>query len=290
MSARRDHFAPTVLFLSPDRIRSTRCRMGPLFLGVDGGGSGCRVRLVDAAGAEAGLDRAVLARIHAGVGLAGIMTPADLPRIRAAGPRFASLRLASDAHIACLGAFAGEDGAIVIVGTGSVGHAVIGGEARTVGGWGFEISDLGSGADIGREAVRAAVLGHDGLGPAGAFTAAVMARLGGSPARAVAWADTAHPRDYAEFARDTVRFAEEGDPVAAAILNTAAARIGALVCRLQTLGAARVCLMGGLGPVLEARLPVSSRSALARPRGDALDGAIRLARAAAAETSRCAAS
>jgi len=120
-----------------------------LFLGVDGGGSGCRIRLVDQAGrelgagvggatnirlgleaawasilgatdqalAKAGLDRDALPRIQAGLGLAGITGPVDVERVRAAAPGFAGIAVDTDAHAACLGAFAGQDGAIIIIGT-----------------------------------------------------------------------------------------------------------------------------------------------------------------------------
>lgn len=287
--------------------------MGSLFLGVDGGGSGCRVRLTDADGrilgsaaggpgnirlgldvvwagilaaadhalAEAGLDRAVLARLHVGLGLAGITDPADTERVRDAGPAFASLGIATDSHAACLGAFAGADGGIVIVGTGSVGYARIRGEPHVVGGWGFEVSDQGSGTDIGREAIRAALLGHDGLEQHSDFTRDLMARFGGDPAAIVAWVGAARPRDYAGLARPVLDFAGRGDPVATAILERAAGQIGRLIERLRELGAAEICLMGGLGPALEAWLPAPIRAGLVRPRGDAVDGALRLAREAA---------
>ncbi len=126
--------------------------MGDLFLGVDGGGTGCRVRLVDAAGrrlgdgkagaanirlgldvswgrilnatdqalAEAGLDRSALPRIHAGLGLAGITGPADSARVTAGAPGFASVAAETDAHTACLGAFGGRDGAILILGLAAI--------------------------------------------------------------------------------------------------------------------------------------------------------------------------
>jgi glucosamine kinase len=288
------------------------------FLGVDGGGSGCRVRLVDESGhehgtgvggatnirlgldaawasilaatdqalAKAGLERDALPRIHAGLGLAGITGAVDIGRVRAAGPGFASITVETDAHTACLGAFAGQDGAIIIVGTGSVGYAIIRGEPLSIGGWGFEASDQGSGADIGREAVRAALLGYDGLGPTSDFTAGVMKRLGGHPPQVVAWANTARPRDYGEFARDTLGFARLGDPVAAAILERAADHIGVFIRRLRGLGAAKICLMGGLGPALESWLPPWAQAVLARPQGDAVDGAILLARAGLIEQDR----
>ena len=86
------------------------------------------------------------------------------------------------------------------------------------------------------------------------------------------------PRDYGAFAPLVFELGAAGDAVAAPILRRAAAQVGAMVGRLAALGARRVALMGGLarpyGPWLEPGLgPL-----LAEPAGDALDGAIRLAR------------
>jgi len=285
-----------------------------LYLGLDGGGTSCRVRLVDAGGrvlgtglggganirlglaaawreilgatdqalAEAELDRSSLSRIRAGFGLAGIARPNDIDDLRAADPGFAGLAVDSDAHAACLGAFGGGDGAILIIGTGSRGYARLGGACHSVGGWGFELSDQGSGADIGRAAIRAALLAFDGLGEATEFTASVLARLGGDPPGALAWADGARPRDYAELAPETLRAAVQGDPVATAIAEQAAADAGTLIRRLHALGARSICLLGGLAPALEAWLPPAARARLAAPQGDAVDGAILLARQAEA--------
>jgi glucosamine kinase len=281
-----------------------------LFLGVDGGGTSCRARLVDASGrllgrgvgsganirlglatswaaildatdqalAEAGLDRSVLPRVRSGLGLAGITSPADLGRIRAAAPAFAGIAIDTDAHAACLGAFGGGDGAILILGTGSCGYMISGGVGRSIGGWGFTLSDLGSGADIGRAAVRAAVLAYDGLGPATAFTSAVLARLGGAPPAAIAWSDAARPADYAELAPEALRCAGSGDTVAGTIVAQAAADAATHIRRLGELGATRVCLLGGLATALEPWLPPWARARLVPPQGDAVDGAVLMAR------------
>jgi glucosamine kinase len=283
---------------------------GILFLGVDGGGTGCRARLVNAAGtvlgegqagaanirlgldvswgqilqatdqalAQAGLDRAALPRIHAGLGLAGITGPADQARVAASAPGFAGLAAETDAHTACLGAFGGRDGAILILGTGSAGYAIVDGASHPIGGWGFEISDDGSGAQLGREAVRAAVRGYDGLGPVSNFTIAIMARLGGHPPDVVAWVKDAKPSDYGRMAPLVVVFAERGDPIALALIRQAVGHVEIFIRRLIELGAGRVALMGGLGPVLESWLDDAARSILAPPEGDAMDGAVLLAR------------
>jgi len=283
---------------------------GILFLGVDGGGTGCRARLVDAAGtvlgegkagaanirlgldvswsqilqatdqalAQAGLERAALPRIRAGLGLAGITGPADSARVAASAPDFAGIAAETDAHTACLGAFGGRDGAILILGTGSAGYAIVDGASHPIGGWGFEISDDGSGAQLGREAVRAAVRAYDGLGPVSNFTTAIMARLGGHPPDVVAWVNSAKPGDFGRMAPLVIEFARQGDPVAVALIQQAVAHIDNFINRLIELGAGRVALMGGLGPVLADWLDDATRGVLATAEGDAMDGAVLLAR------------
>jgi len=283
---------------------------GILYLGVDGGGTGCRARLVDAAGrvlgegragaanirlgldvswgqilratdqalAEAGLNRTALSRIHAGLGLAGITGPVDSSRVAGSSPGFASVAAETDAHTACLGAFGGRDGAILILGTGSAGYAIVNGKSHPIGGWGFEISDDGSGAQLGREAVRAAVRAYDGLGPFSNFTLAIMARLGGHPPDVVAWVNGAKPGDYGSMAPLTIDFARRGDPVALELVHLAAGHVRNFVRRLTALGAARVALMGGLGPALEPWFDDETRAVLAPAAGDAMDGALLLAR------------
>src|SRR5579859_5315205 len=273
---------------------------GDLFLGVDGGGTGCRVRLVDAAGrrlgegeagpanirlgleaswrqimlatglalGSVGLDGDALPRLHVGLGLAGITGPADAARVA----------VETDAHTACLGAFAGQDGAILILGTGSIGYALIGGQPRSVGGWGFEISDDGSGAQLGREAVRAAVRAYDELVAPSDFTDAVMARLGGHPREVVAWVNDAKPADYGRLAPLVLDHARRNDPVAVALVREAAGHVANLVRRLAALGAGRVAPMGGLAPALEDWLDDGTRRMLVAAEGDAVDGALLLAR------------
>ena len=56
----------------------------------------------------------------------------------AAAPSAAGVSLATDAHTAALGAHGGAPGAVIAVGTGSVGYRLhADGSAKLVGGWGF---------------------------------------------------------------------------------------------------------------------------------------------------------
>src|SRR5262249_4713848 len=122
---------------------------GPLFVGVDGGGTGCRARIEDAKGCllgtgiagpaalrigvdralvevekacrvaleEAGLDSNVLSSVHAAVGLAGVGRKGVLEQLVLRPHPFRSVVYAHDATIACIGAHGARDGGIVIVGT-----------------------------------------------------------------------------------------------------------------------------------------------------------------------------
>lgn len=283
----------------------------PLFIGIDGGGTRCRARLaaadgvtlgegvggaanirlgldaawsaimaaVDAALAAAGMGRERLPGAFIGLGLAGITGDGDRQQVAAAAPvAFAGILSDTDAYTACLGAHAGADGAILISGTGSAAQIIIGGQGRGIGGWGFEVSDDGSGAAMGREAVRAALRAHDGLGPDTAMTRAVMARLGGDPPAIVAWAGTARPGDYGALAPLVLDHARQGDGVAARLVREQADHLVNHIDRLRMLGAPAICLMGGLAPVLLEWMPPWVKGVLSAPRGDAMDGALLLAR------------
>ena len=103
------------------------------------------------------------ARLNLGLGLAGVSSAAIARQVEAALDGFADVRVANDAVTACLGAHAGQDGGLVIAGTGSAGLALIDGREIFVGGRGFVLGDDGSGARIGLESWRRALRAHDGL-------------------------------------------------------------------------------------------------------------------------------
>ena len=74
--------------------------------------------------------------------------------------------LTSDAAIALAAAVRNAPGIIVIAGTGSIAFARNDqGKLLRAGGWGIPFDDRGSGYDLGREGVTAALEGFDGRGP-----------------------------------------------------------------------------------------------------------------------------
>ena len=283
--------------------------MRRFFLGIDGGGSGARARLAgdgrplgegtagpanvgnDPAGAFAALDAAARGALAAAgladvdradvvavIGAAGAADAGAAAGIAAMPFGFAGLKVVTDAEIALEGAFAGSDGGILIVGTGSQAYGRLGDRRLRVGGWGPSLSDGGSGAVIGRRAARRALEAHEGLAAASPFTEAIVSQLGGSPPALSAFGKAARPADWAALAPLVFDHAAIGDPVAGALLAAAVAEVEALIGRLVAEGIGAVALMGGLAgryrPLLAPRLA----GLLVHPLGDALDGALRLAR------------
>lgn len=280
------------------------------WLGIDGGGSTCRARLTDADGralgettggpsnltlgldiafaavmetarsvmAVAGLPAEALAETGAGMGMAGAnASRLGGPFQQMAWP-FAAISVASDAEIACLGAHGGGDGGILILGTGSQGVVIGNGRSRAVGGWGFMLSDGGSGAVLGHRAARRALAAHEAIESASSLTRAIMRRFEDSPERMLAFALGAKPRDWASLVPLVFEAAAAGDPVAAGLVAESAEEVAALVHRLRAHGADTVCLMGGLAAPIVPYLDATIRAVLAPAKGDALDGALALAR------------
>ena len=114
------------------------------------------------------------------------------------------------------------------------------------------------------------------------MTREVLDHFHGSAGEIVDWTARATPTDYAAFAPMVMDRASEGDPVAEAIVQAAARRLDRLIRVLLDRGAPSCCLMGGVAARMRDWLAASIRERLSEPLGDALDGAILLARTKAA--------
>lgn len=281
-----------------------------IYLGIDAGGTRTRARLISDAGnvlgtgeagpantpsglpqalraieeayskaaTQAGLTKAEVSSIHAGMGIAGLNRRGFLEGLKAHVFPFKTTAFASDAAIANLGAHDGDDGAIVVVGTGSVGFARVGDDIFTIGGYGFPVSDEGSGAELGLRAIRRALWARDGRIPHTPMTLEVLDRFHGSAGEIVDWTARATPTDYAAFAPMVLAYAIQGESNAELIVRESARRIEAIIRTLLERGAPHCCLMGGMASPMWDWLAPSIREHLRDPLGDPLDGAILLAR------------
>jgi glucosamine kinase len=280
-----------------------------LLLGVDGGGTGCRARLTNVNGEVLGEGSAGPANIRFGIkesfasvleatqqclqqagltlqdteivaclALAGASEPTHLAAARTYNLPFSHTLLTTDAHAACIGAHGGRNGGIIVVGTGSVGWGIVGGREHRVGGWGFPVSDEGSGAWLGCEAARRVLWAYDGRAQWTGLTKKVLERFDGDPHAIVRWMGQARPRDFAVLAPVVLEYAVRGDAVAVELMQAAAHHVDVMAEQLVALGVPRLALVGGLAPSIEAWLAPTTQEIMVAPEGDALRGALWLAR------------
>jgi glucosamine kinase len=278
---------------------------------VDGGGTRTRARLTDASGqvlgeGEAGASalaqgaaqawRHVIASVEAaaaqvpgfelagcalGLGLSGTGRAGPLAEFVASCPAVAAAALTSDGLAAVLGAHGGQPGGILVAGTGSVAEAIDAvGQRHQTGGWGWQLGDDGGGAWLGREALRHGHAALDGRTPAGPLAAAVLATCGHTRDTLLAWSLAAGQAELASLAPLVFAHAaqdERHDKVAEHLLAAAARALDDLA---RALPPVPLALGGSIAEQLQARLAPATRARLVPPQGDAMDGALFLARLA----------
>lgn len=278
--------------------------MSELFLGVDGGGTGCRVAVADAGGqvlarasggpaniasnpgvaldnilaatrqalADAVGGSAVdkgLAKLVAGLGLAGANAAGAADWLGARLP-FRRVQVVTDAVTTVMGALGPDDGIVAAMGTGSVFAVQRQGQMRQIGGWGLALGDEGSGAVLGRALLARALRALDGAVPMTPLLHEILAGFA-TPEALVAFSLTAKGADYAAYAP---RVVDSQDPAALAIMAQAVEDVRASIAALQAGPVLPVTFVGGLGPVYAGRIADWPQ----RPaRGTALDGAVFLA-------------
>src|ERR1022692_3833863 len=235
-----------------------------LFLGVDGGQSGTTALIGDEAGrvlgagsggpcnhAEAAEGRQKLLRaVGDSVAAACAQAGLDARAVRFAAACFGMsggpedkqailqqilpadvVVVTDDAVIALSGATAGEPGTVTI----AFGRNATGRTART-GGWGYIFGDEGSGFDIARQALRAALRAEEGWGPPTALLRALLDATGSADANGALHRFYAPdwPRSrVATLAPLVDEAAMAGDPVARDILHNAAQQLAVLTSSVR---------------------------------------------------------
>jgi glucosamine kinase len=275
-------------------------------LGVDGGGTSCRVALLwggkrfearsgssnvtsDFQGAiaaisdalqdvalQAHLSLADLADIPAHLGLAGATTPDICSRVIAALP-LTQAAVSDDQMTTLVGALAAENGALVSVGTGSFLASQKAGRQRLLGGHGLALGDEASGAWLGRALLARVLHSLDGLVPRSALTEDVFSAFNQEAGAISLFAATAAPGHYGHYAPMVVSAAKAGDETARALMQAGADYILAGLKALNWQQDEALCLMGSLGPFYLPFLPQSVQGSVRPAKASALDGALTLA-------------
>jgi glucosamine kinase len=234
------------------------------YLGIDGGGTktrcvlgnettvlatavsgGCNVVRLGEAQARESLHAVVrqvcsIAKVSAAqvgavcLGAAGAARPEIAAKLRhilsEIYPQFMSnIEVVGDAEIALEAAFGNGPGVIAIAGTGSIvyGRDEAGQTARA-GGWGFAISDEGSGHWIGRQAISALLRARD-EGRETALTALILEywHLDNIDAL-IQRANATPPPEFPRLFPIVVQAAAERDSIAVELLSRAGAELAAL--------------------------------------------------------------
>lgn len=295
---------------------STPLRLAARYLvGVDGGGSGTRLRLHQAADGralayttsgpsglgqgveqawrhidhalqaafdQAGIGRAAPQEIALGLGLAGVEVPAQRAAFLAAAPDFACCVLHNDAQTTLRGAFGGGPGMVVTAGTGSIGLVQVpSGVQHRTGGWGFPVGDEGSGAWLGLRAMQAAQAALDGRGAVTPLAQAVWRIAGADTATLLQWCRDAGQHEYARLAPCVFEAAAAGDASAETLLRAAAAELERIVQALAShvdsvASPLPIVLVGSIGERLQSRWPAALQQRCVRPQGDSAHGALAL--------------
>jgi glucosamine kinase len=285
-----------------------------IFVGVDGGATKTLLRIENAAGTLLGqghggaanirlsvedswhsirealaeaLSQAGLSlmsdryQLYCGAGLAGTELAEARDHFLATAHPFARLVLRSDGYTACLGAHGGNDGAVIAVGTGTIGFQVEAGQESRVGGWGFPHGDEGGGAWLGLEAIRKTLQWLDGRAAADPLLDAVHARFDGDLSRLVVWANTANSTEFGEIAPLVLAHVGQRTPLALLLMREAARELDRIGQALAAKSRRPLpcCMLGGLGSFVEPYLEKTLRARLVPARDEPVQGALLMIRA-----------
>jgi glucosamine kinase len=216
-------------------------------------------------------------------GLSGVSHAPWREAFLSRNPGFARLEAETDSYTMLLGAHAGQPGAILIAGTGSVAEALrADGSRATVGGWGFRVDDEGSGGWLGVQAVRHGLAAFDGRANPGPLARRVWMHCGDERATLQEWCGRAGQFEFAQLAR-AVFDCEGSDPVAAGLLAQATAALEELALAIDPRGRLPLAVHGSIGERLVPRMRPFVRSRIVAAQAGAAEGALMLARRALQE-------
>ena len=252
---------------------------GEYWVGVDGGGTKCRAELFNELGeslgqgvggpaniarhgqlalssiltavkqavADAGLQfNDISSELVVSAGLAGSYLDSSNALLNQWQHPFAELVFSSDLHTALLGAHGGEDGVVMITGTGSCAAVLQNGKVSQYGGYGFQLGDQASGAWLGQMAARQALLVADKLGQDSLLWQEVSRFYNCSTSSGlVERLNSALPGEFARFAPRLFELAKH-DPASAAIIEEGAEYLNELAKRALWDSSMNLVFSGGL--------------------------------------------
>lgn len=267
-----------------NQIDENNSQEDSLLLGIDGGGTKCKAVLMDqnnnilgigmsgpgnpiygleiaqksivesaalalknASEKHEDLRKVGLNNITAGIGLAGVNVPQMYKLMTKWKSPFKSKYLTTDLFIACLGAHNGNDGAVMICGTGSCGFSYVNGSSKVVGSHGFPQGDKCSGAWFGLKAVEAVLLSLDKMAKTTSITHHLLKSLNVDSADGIVEKVASKTSStFAGLAHTVFCATKEGDEVALSILEEGAKYINDMAKLLNQTSPPSISFIGGM--------------------------------------------
>jgi N-acetylglucosamine kinase-like BadF-type ATPase len=169
-------------------------------------------------------------------GVSGPEAPAAKTYCEVVQEQFAvrSILIDHDARTALAGAIPSITGVIAIAGTGSIAFAMNArGASSRAGGWGYLLGDPGSAYEIGRLALAAVALAHDGAGPSTMLSSLLLRALDIDQVPEITQAvyrDVSPKLRIASVCSTVAAAAASGDEVAVRIFEEAGNSLGSMAC------------------------------------------------------------
>ncbi|MBT0727915.1 N-acetylglucosamine kinase [Rosenbergiella australiborealis] len=279
-------------------------------IGIDGGGTHCRGRLVNQQDQclaeftggpaniysqfESGLKEVekvvteLFKRAHLSTteyansvmvaGLAGANVPSIKQRLTQWNILGLKHAIVSDVETACFGAHLGHPGGVFICGTGSQAAVWDGTRFYLLGGWGAQLSDLASGAVLGQKALRMALLAHEGIMTSSPCMQYIMEDFKNDAEIMLLWTQHAEPKDWAKYAKAVYEFAQCSDHHATTLVKQSAVDAEMMITAVMRYTQDNITLLGGIAKPLIPWLSDEIRYRISQAKGDALDGALLLSK------------
>lgn len=272
----------------------------PFLIGVDGGGTKCKATVFDAdlkpvADGVAGpanvsreihvAQQSIVESIELALRRAGV-EPADLvPNLPVyaglAGANIASARGAlstwhhpfksfaftSDLYSAVIGAHAGKDGSVLIVGTGSCAASLCANKIQQFGGYGFLLGDKGSGAWLGKTLVSFALNSIDGVMPESDLTCQLFDNYECKSAEMLVDVfNQRSPALFAQLAPMVIEAAQHNDPIGLAIVSEACDYLNIIADRALQRSGGSLALVGGVANAIKPWLSPTIQAVCSTPK------------------------
>ncbi|MEP1868986.1 MAG: BadF/BadG/BcrA/BcrD ATPase family protein [Paraglaciecola sp.] len=278
----------------------------PLYVGVDGGGTKCSAHLFNTKGEvlgkgvsgsanaarnlsqtldsilksvhmallDAKLCIEVIPKLNVAAGLAGATVPSVRNQLLTWQHPFAKFKVDSDLATSSYGAHGGEDGALLIIGTGSSAARLQSGVLTQFGGHGFLLGDKGSGAWLGHSAVSATLDALDGITKLSDLHNTVLSKLKVNSAADLAQKMMgATPSQFAVLAPEVIKL-ESTDEQAAKLIQEASIYLEKLCQSTLERTKLPLVLMGGLAPFFKTKFSPALQNVVVSPKAGPEKGAL----------------